>query len=256
MSVGASSLARRLRGVADRASFRAGELRFQVGRVCFLAGRYLLLPVLDTAARHQLRVRQRCGLWRYRELMGSALVMPGPRQRMFQWRLRRCARHARVEDLTQLVDFGWRERLVAGWLIAAGRRGELRPRIAQDLSDPSPRGDLHPYCVALACLGTEQDARILRDYLTASLTLDEQDEQHCQVIAMAALLYLDHRLGTDHAAPLLAPGGPWARWPGSSDVSLDEVQQTMTSWVAFASGADPGIRSTLRRREEYVYGGK
>ena len=140
--------------------------------------------------------------------------------------------------------------------LAAGRRAELRPRIGRDLSDSAPRGYLHPYCVALAALGTERDARSLSDYLSMSLALTEQDERHCQTTAMAALLYLDHRLGTDHAAPFLAPAGPWARWPGSSEVSLDEAQREITSEVAFAAGADPRIRSTLRRREEPAYDGK
>jgi hypothetical protein len=31
-----------------------------------------------------------------------------------------------VADLVELLDSGWRERLVASWLIAAGRRAELR----------------------------------------------------------------------------------------------------------------------------------
>ena len=114
---------------------RGEQVRFHVGRVCLLGVRYFVLPVLDPAERHQVRVRQRCGAWRYRELMGSALVMPRARQRVFQRRLRRCARRARVADLLELLDYGWRERLVAGWLIAAGRRAELRARISRDLSD-------------------------------------------------------------------------------------------------------------------------
>jgi hypothetical protein len=60
---------------------RGEQVRFHVGRVCSLGVRYFVLPVLDPAERHQVRVRQRCGAWRYRELMGSALVMPRARQR-------------------------------------------------------------------------------------------------------------------------------------------------------------------------------
>ena len=210
--------------------------------------RYVVLPTLDAAGRHELRVRQRCGVWCYSELMGSALVTPRTRQRVFQWRLRRCARRARVADLLELLDFGWRERLVAGWLIAVGRREELRPRIVQDLSDPAPGGYLYTYCVVLACLGTEQDAKTLSNYLAMSLALADEDERHCQPDAMGALLYLDHCLGTDHAASFLAADGPWARWAGSSGVSLDELRRDTASQVVFAAGGDPGIRATLRRR--------
>ncbi|MEV6967872.1 DUF6000 family protein [Hamadaea sp. NPDC051192] len=111
-------------------------LRNVVARMRYCLGAVLGLVLLDAAGRHELRVRRRCGTWRYLELMGHALVMPRPRQRLFQWRLRRCARRAAAADLVELLDYGWRERLVAGWLIACGRRSELRPRIAQDLSCP------------------------------------------------------------------------------------------------------------------------
>ncbi|MEU8078695.1 DUF6000 family protein [Catellatospora citrea] len=222
-----------LRSVADRMRYRLGGVP---GSVLF-----------DAAGRHELRVRRRCGVWRYRDLMEHALVMPRARQRMFQWGLRRCARRATVADLVELLDYGWRERLVAGWLIASGSRGELRPRIARDMSDPTPRGYLRPYCVALACLGTEQDARILSDYLIMSLASAEDDERHCQAEAMGALLYLDDGLGTGYAEAILGPDGPWARWPGASGVSLEQERRDAAGLVAFARGADPGFRARLGR---------
>ncbi len=205
------------------------------------------LVVLDADGRYQLRVRRRCGMWRYRELMGHALVMPRARQRVFQWRLRRCARRAKAADLRELLDFGWRERLVAGWLIAVGRRAELRPRIAADLRDPQPRLDLHVYCLALACLGTEQDAQILREYLIMSLPITDQNTRHCQAEAMGALLYLDRALGSDHASGLVRDGS-WARWSGSHQVSLDALRTEMATMVAFTRGEDPGVRALTSAR--------
>lgn len=218
-------------------------LRRVVDQMLYRLGGVLGLVLLDAAGRHELRVRRRCGTWRYLELMGPALAMPRVRKRMFQWRLRRCARRARVADLAELLDYGWRERLVAGWLIASGHRTELRHRIAQDLSDPRPQGYLYSYCAALASLGTEQDARILSDYLIMSLSLAEEDERHCQADAMGALLYLDDSLGTHYATPILATDGPWARWLGSSGVSLEEQRRDIASLVAFANSADPGVRT-------------
>lgn len=136
---------------------------------------------------------------------------------------------------------------MAGWLIAAGHRIELRDRLARDLSDPSPQGYLYPYCVALACLGGDQDAQILRDYLVMSLALPgENERRHCQADAMGALLYLDRCLGTDYTGALLTADGAWARWPGSTGVSLDEQIRDTASLVAFANGVDPGIRTRLR----------
>lgn len=221
-------------------------MRHAADQMWYRLGGVLGLVLLDAAGRHELRVRRRCGVWRYRELMGHAVVVSGPRRRVFQWRLRRCARRARVADLVELLDSGWRERLVASWLIAAGRRAELRPRIARDLSDPRPQDDLFPYCVALACLGTQEDARILSGYLAVSLALAGEGERHCQAEAMGALLFLDHSLGTDYAGAFLVADGLWARWPGSSRVSLEEQQGEMASLVAFARGADPGVRARLK----------
>jgi hypothetical protein len=83
----------------------------------------------------------------------------------------------------------------------------------------------------------------LTGYLAVSLALAGEDERHCQAEAMGALLCLDHSLGTDYAGAFLAADGPWARWPGSSRVSLEEQQGEMASLVAFARGADPGIRA-------------
>lgn len=222
-----------MRGIVVQVQFRLGEV--------------LGLFLSDAAGRHEVRVRRRCGVWRYWYLMERALVMPRVRQRMFQWWLRRCARRATVADLTELLDYGWAERLVAAWLIACASRDELRPRIAFDMSAPRPQMYLHQYCVALACLGTEQDARILSDYLIMSLASTEEDDLHCQADAMGALLYLDDSLGTHYAEAILVPGGPWTRWPRASRVSLEEERRYAASLVAFARGADPGIRARLAR---------
>ena len=232
MSVGPGRVPEMVRGAADRVLHRVGGVLVWAGS--------------DAAVRHEVRVRRRCGVWRYEALMGPALVMPRARQRVFQWRLRRSARRASVADLQELLDYGWRERLVAGWLIAAGRRADLRPRLARDLRDPSPNAYLYPYCVALACLGGDQDAQILRDYLVMSLALPGENERHCQADAMAALLYLDRRLGSDYAGPLLTDDGAWARWPGSIGVDLDAQIRDTASLVAFANGADPGLRTRVR----------
>jgi hypothetical protein len=48
-----------------------------------------------------------------------------------------------VSDLNELLDSGWRECLVAGWLagwlIAVGQRAELRPRMTSGIVRPMPR---------------------------------------------------------------------------------------------------------------------
>jgi hypothetical protein len=188
---------------------------------------------------------------RYLHLTSTAFVMPRFRQRWFQWRLRRAGRRAPAEDLALLLTGGWRERSTATWLIAAGRRADLRPVIERGMLGGVPSGYLWSYCPALACLGTEDDARILVAYLDHALTLaPEEDEElfhiQRQPEALATLMYLDQHLGTDHARRFLADGGPWERWPGSVNVSLADYQDAVRSDVVFAAGGDPGIRRRLK----------
>ncbi|WP_329482103.1 DUF6000 family protein [Kribbella sp. NBC_01484] len=175
--------------------------------------------------------------------------MPRFRQRWFQWRLRRAGRRAPAEDLAALLEGGWRERLAATWLVAAGRRAELRPVIERGLLGDVPSGDRWSYCPALACLGTEDDARILVAYLDRALSLAPEEDGfaiQCQPEALATLMYLDQQLGTDHARRFLAADGPWERWLGSVNVSLAHYQDAVRADVVFAAGGDPGIRRMVK----------
>ncbi|MGW2184670.1 DUF6000 family protein [Streptomyces sp. NPDC001719] len=188
---------------------------------------------------------------RYLNLRGGVLGWPRPRQRLFQYRLRRSARRATTRDLTTLLDTGgWREHLAVTWLIAAGRRADLRDRIAQDLLGDAPCGYGWDYCTALARLGTDQDAGLLRRYLDQALLVprpaDESDDPQCQRQAMGTLLYLDEVLGTGYARPLLALGGLWEQWSGEEGTnSLGAVRENVAQLVAFAAGKDPlaGVRA-------------
>jgi hypothetical protein len=207
---------------------------------------WLREKLTDEERRHRRVVRR----WvtpgrRYVQLSGPALVMARPRQWWFQWRLRRDSRRVSVDDLTFMLDQGWRESLVATWLIAAGRRTELRPRIERDMLGGVPCGYAWSYCPALACLGTEDDARILVAYLDQALLLPPEPEGYytqCQPEALAVLTYLDQQLGTSHAARFLAPDGAWHRWAGSDENNLATLQDSIPADVALASGRDPGVR--------------
>ena len=184
---------------------------------------------------------------RYLHLRGGVLFWPRPRQRLFQYRLRRSARRASTRDLTTLLDSGgWRERLAASWLVAVGRRADLRDRIAKDLQSDTPSGYGWDYCTALARLGTDQDADLLRRYLDQALLLPRpvDDDRHCQRQAMGTLLYLDGVLGTSYAQPLLTPGGLWEQWSSESDTgSLEAERELVTQLVAFAAGKKPVIKT-------------
>jgi uncharacterized protein DUF6000 len=182
-------------------------------------------------------------------LTGSAAMMPRWRQRWFQWRLRTDGRRAPAEDLTLLLDGDWRERLTAVWLIAAGRRADLRPVIERGLLGDEPCGVRWSYLPALACLGTEDDAKILVAYLERALTLPPDSQ--CQAGALDTLIYLDEQLGTEHAEQFLGPDGLWERWTESLAGSFDWEGDldSIRADVVFAAGRDPGVRRPALRED-------
>lgn len=160
-----------------------------------------------------------------------------------------------MKDLDLLLDAGWRTSVAAIWLIAAGRRADMRPRIEREMLAGRPRGYCWSYCTPLACLGTDADARILVAYLDHALTLPAEQEgfeTQCQAEALATLLYLDEQLGTSHAQQFLGDGGAWERWPGSPAEDLQGYLEHVRAEVVFAAGGDPGVR---RRMREERWGG-
>lgn len=204
---------------------------------------------------HRSLVRRYVGRGgRYLHLLGVVQYWPRPRQALFQYRLSWSARRAPTEDLLQLLDVGgWREHLAVSWLVAVGRRADLRDRIEHDLLGDTPCGYGWDYCIALARLGTERDADLLCRYLDRALLLpaprageDEWDDAQCQIEAMGALLHLDETLGTARAQPYLAPGGLWERWCADPPVSPQEAREQVGRLVAFAAGRNPGFRRQLR----------
>jgi hypothetical protein len=151
--------------------------------------------------------------------------------------------------LLRLLDWGWRGELTATWLIAAGRRADLRPEIEQRIHSDHPHGRGCGFFVVLACLGTEEDAQILVAYLNRTLLLELEPDgsfTQRQPEALGALMYLDEQLGTDHAQQFLAEDGLWHRWPGSADVSLEDCQAEVRPDIALATGGDPGVREMLK----------
>lgn len=247
---------------------RRGRTRV-IGTFAILRGdisssRYLVQDLLldvrrDRQERHHARlIRRYVGPGgRYLHLLALVYIWPRPRQKLFQWRLRWSARRASIADLTQLLDKGgWREHLAVSWLIASGRREDMRDRIELDLLGTEPCGYGWDYCVALARLGTERDAELLCSYLDLALlrrdqvdAADDDEEGHyCEASAMGALLYLDQVHGTDKAGRFLAAGGPWDRRYGYREGSMDRAREDIARYVAFAAGQNPGFRQHVARR--------
>jgi hypothetical protein len=106
-------------------------------------------------------------------------------------------------DLNALLDYEWRARLTAAWLIAVDRRVRFRERLREMLLASELVYAGEGYCVAFARFGEPTDADALVGYLRRYLPrVDCSYNQHW---ALGALLNLD----PDRAAEFT--GEPWER---------------------------------------------
>ncbi|WP_254408128.1 DUF6000 family protein [Streptomyces sp. AC495_CC817] len=184
----------------------------------------------------------RRSIGRYGELMsGRFLRYEGATRRRFLHPLLADAASITDAELEALLSEGWRPRLTAAWLIGISRRTSYRSRLGELLLESGAAYAGLGYCFALARFGTHEDAEILAAYLNRYLP--RTDLRYDQPLAVGALLYVDGRLGTAHAAPFTAPGGPYQRWV---DAVLHEADHpayapdrelaTMTRLCDFADG--------------------
>jgi Family of unknown function (DUF6000) len=133
-----------------------------------------------------------------------------PKRTAFVQDLIAAARQATTDEITLLLEGGWRERLTGAVLAGLSRRAQLRGRIGQLLLDSEAPYAGHGYCFALAAFGTAQDAELLTQYLDRYLP--QTQLRYDQNWAMAALQHLDDASGTTHAERFLTPNGLWRRW--------------------------------------------
>jgi hypothetical protein len=179
----------------------------------------------------------------------AALLLPLPRLRLFQRRLRRDARQATARELETLLRLGWREQRVGLWLIAAGQRVDLRNRLAEMAAEDEHRGmaGLGP---AAACLGEDQDAETLVTYLRVALPRGDEDGPR---MALAALLHLDDRLDAHRAQEFLAADGPWEHYAGHV-ADPDDLRRSIAEYLDLFSGGRPTSRAELIRNGTYPPG--
>ncbi|MGI8330399.1 DUF6000 family protein [Actinomadura scrupuli] len=145
---------------------------------------------------------------RYTSLLNANLLCDyGSEQAGFETALAEDAREISDTDLAKLLSTEWRSRLTAAWLIGLDQRTQYRQTLGELLLASNLIYAGQGYCFALARFGQPEDAEILVAYLDRHLP--RADCHYDQDWAIGALLYLDDKLGTDHAERFLAPGGSW-----------------------------------------------
>ncbi|MBD0741487.1 DUF6000 family protein [Streptomyces sp. CBMA152] len=83
--------------------------------------------------------------------------------------------------------------------------------------------------MALSGFGTSADAALLAAYLDRYLP--RADLFYDQPRALGALLHLDARLGTGHAARFLTPGGLWQQWTQGPPAKADRDPQGACKFI-------------------------
>ncbi|MET8046191.1 DUF6000 family protein [Streptosporangium sp. NPDC005286] len=156
----------------------------------------------------------------------------------------RDAQDIKDDELGVLLHLGWRPRLVAAYLIGLDRRTLFRPKLRELLLESAGPYAGKGYCFAFARFGEASDAESLVLYLDRYLPRPEC--RYDQSWAMGALLHLDERLGTDHAAHFLVPGGLWEQsWLKELNVDPTEPKRWIDRLLQFADDCMSGGDGTI-----------
>jgi hypothetical protein len=168
---------------------------------------------------------------RYLILGGNLLRLAEPERGRFIQNLANAAAGITPEELSILLEGGWRERKTAAWLIAVAGRAEFRARLGELLLASEAVYAGRGYCVALAHFHTEDDAQLLIAYLDKYLP--RRDLSYDQAMALGALMHIDTALSTEHAARFLAPGGLWQQWIAGPPSPLNEGAQRSREFIGY-----------------------
>ncbi|MET7820736.1 DUF6000 family protein [Micromonospora zamorensis] len=180
---------------------------------------------------------------RYKKLIGGNFIrtLAGQALLDFGRALARDARSISIDEMSELMQGDWRERLTGGWLAGFSQREELRDEISALLLAGGEPYAAKGYVFALARFGSAADGLALRRYLDKYL--HDAEFRADQPYAMGALLFVDRRLGTDFASGLLDPEGAWVRWASVAEGSRPSEQDKrveIETWCDFADACMRG----------------
>lgn len=169
-------------------------------------------------------------------LHGNVTRLPEQPRTKFLQALRDDARRIGDAELDLMLGpdrrIDWRPRLTAAWLIGLDGRTSYREALAALLMESQAPYAGQGYCLALARFGAPADADFLAAYLDRFLPTDQPYDQRW---ALGALLHIDNRLGTAHAARFVSPGGLWHRSRFAADNPVD-VARRMTKLCGIGEG--------------------
>ncbi|MCX5097206.1 DUF6000 family protein [Streptomyces sp. NBC_00365] len=182
--------------------------------------------LLDAIDRYVKSATQEVG--RYLHLLHANFARDEESERTpFLRSLSAAAQEITDEELEILLESEWRSRLTAAWLIGFDRREHFRDILGDLLLAGQFCFSGQGYRFALARFGTDEDALHLTAYLDRYL--QRPDCQYDQHWAISALLHVDSRTGSEHAARILVSGGLWDQWneaqfrPSTPSRFIDEL---------------------------------
>lgn len=193
-------------------------------------------PATDAIRRYVIGGAKR---GRYLKLLGGNFVRLQAEERAtYLQELGRDARQVTDAELEFLLqDRNWRPRIVAGWLIGLDRREQFRERLGTLLMASEFTYACQSYCIALAMLGTQEDAELLTAYLDHYLRRPEC--RYDQPWALGALLRLDEALGASQAGAFLEPGGLWESWANDHSAEPTQLKERIAEMCDLADHYAP-----------------
>lgn len=174
---------------------------------------------------------------RYLQLLhGNYLGAPEEERSRFITALLADAREISGHAVRVLLGSEWRSRLTAAYLIAASRREQFVPVLGDLLVKSQFVYSGQGYCIALASVGTPAAATHLSAYLDR--WLPDVEARYDQWWAMAALVSLDRRSGSNYSDSFLGAKGLWETW-SQGRLSL-ESQVDLTDRLLSSLSGSPG----------------
>lgn len=113
----------------------------------------------------------------------------------------------------------WRGRITAAWFCGMKNWKQYQDKMGDDLIESRYGFAGQGYSFALARFCDEKSAAYLVRYLDLYLAQIDHFPDHGWVIG--ALLWIDEKQRTDHAARFIVPGGPWDQFAAAKGAAND-----------------------------------